>query len=72
MAQPGLERFIGTVVTIAEEDYKYGIGQLRLRVERATLMRSEPGWALVSGTRVDHRGIDAGRSEVLVRVDALT
>jgi len=42
-----------------------------LRLERVTLMRSEPGWALVAGTVVDFRGDEHAEREVMVRVGAL-
>jgi hypothetical protein len=59
------------ILTLAEEEYRYGLGTLRLRVERITLLRSEPGWALVGGVRIDHRGTACEHRDVCVSVHTL-
>jgi hypothetical protein len=66
-----LESLVGRVVVIAEDDYRYGIGPLRLRVQSVTRSRLDPSWALVNGLLVDFRGVDREPREVMVRVGAL-
>jgi hypothetical protein len=61
----------GTVITLDENDYMYGRGKLRLRVGHVTALRSEPGWALVAGVQIDHRGKDRQYRDVVVRIRAL-
>lgn len=71
MHDPRLDHLIGTVVVIDDNDYMYGVGTLRLRLRRITLLRSEPGWALVAGVAVDFRGTEHDARDVTVRVRAL-
>lgn len=61
----------GFIAEFAEDEYLYGIGILRLRIIRVTLLRSDPGWALVDGIHIDHRGDPHERRNVLVTVAAL-
>jgi hypothetical protein len=61
----------GVVAEFAEEDYLYGIGILRLRLTRVTRLRSDPGWALVDGIHIDHRGDSHERRAVMVILAAL-
>jgi len=67
-----LDVLLGKVVIVDENDYMYGMGPLRLRLERITLLRSEPGWALVAGLMVDFRGDHHQSREVMVRIGALS
>lgn len=60
-----------TIVTLAEDEYLYGLGPLRIRVHEVSPTRPEPGWAIVAGVRIDHLGRDREPREVLVRLDAL-
>ena len=53
---PALSAGPPPVITFTEDEYLYGFGTLRLRVERVTVLRSEPGWALVGGVRIDRLG----------------
>src|SRR4051794_21479949 len=71
MSDSEFQRFVGAEVVLDENDYMYGLGALRLRVARVTAMRSEPGWALVAGTRIDYRDVECGQREVVVRLTAL-
>ncbi|HEY2791034.1 MAG TPA: hypothetical protein VGJ28_01680 [Micromonosporaceae bacterium] len=71
MSGLGVDVLVGKVIVIHENDYRYGLGTLRLRPERISGVRSEPGWALVTGVVVDFRGIEHAPREVLVRVGAL-
>jgi hypothetical protein len=66
-----LDDLVGATVMLAEPDYMYGTGVLRLLIARATALRSEPGWALLEGLRVDHQGIARERREVVARVGAI-
>lgn len=58
-------------LTLAEDEYLYGLGPLRLRVEKITIMRSYPGWALVGGVRIDHRGVTREHRDVCVSITTL-
>jgi hypothetical protein len=61
----------GTVMIFAEPDYQYGIGPLRLRVDRVD--RAHPAyydgekWFPVEGVQLDAAGHELGRRSVLVR-----
>ena len=61
----------GTVVILAEDDHRYGLGPLRLRVEQITPLRSEPGWALITGARIGDNGQTQTPFELVVRIHAL-
>jgi hypothetical protein len=67
-----LSTVVGSVVHLDDGDYKYGIGRMRIRVGQVTPMRSEPGWAMVTGVQLDFRGAEIARREILVRAEALT
>lgn len=60
-----------TVITFTEDEYLYGLGTLRLRVERVTVLRSEPGWALVGGVRIDHLDVAHERRDICVPLATL-
>lgn len=61
----------GDVLALAEPDYQYGVGPLRLRVEsvdRAHPIVSEGEyWYPVDGVRLSADGTELGRRQVLVR-----
>ncbi|GAA1541134.1 hypothetical protein GCM10009827_070700 [Dactylosporangium maewongense] len=63
------------VVVLGEQDYRYGTGELRLRVEsvdRAGPIEfdGEP-WLQVRGVRLRRDGTEVGRLQVLVRAARL-
>jgi hypothetical protein len=62
---------IGAVVELQEHEYEYGLGPLRLRIERIDVLRIERGWAVVRGVQIDHRGHDVRTREVTVPIAAL-
>jgi hypothetical protein len=61
----------GKVMSIAEPDYQYGVGALRLRVERVD--RTNPvrydgeNWYRVEGVQLSASGTEIGPRTVLVR-----
>ena len=61
----------GVVAEFAEGEYLHGTGVLRLRVTRVTRLRSDPGWVLVDGVRIDHSGDPHERRAVMVTVAAM-
>jgi hypothetical protein len=62
---------VGTVMVFPEPDYQYGVGPLRLRVERVD--RNHPAhydgesWFPVEGVQLDSMGHELGHRSVLVR-----
>ena len=62
---------IGAVVTLQEDEYEFGIGPLRIRIDRIEILRFEPGWAKVHGMQLDYRGQHVRVREVNVPIDAL-
>ncbi len=62
---------IGAVVTFHEDEYEYGIGPLRIRIDRIEMIRRDRGWAVVHGTEVDFRGQDRRVRQVTVPLAAL-
>ena len=60
----------------AEEDYRFGSGSLRLRVERvrwdSPVDYNGDLWYEVDGVEVSSTGQDVGRRQVLVRAARLT
>jgi hypothetical protein len=63
------------VVTFSEEDYRYGLGPLRIRVDH--IDRSNPAhydgetWYRVEGVQLGHNGAELGCREVLIRARRL-
>ncbi|MGI5240311.1 hypothetical protein [Dactylosporangium sp. CA-139066] len=59
------------VLTLPEQDYLYGSGPLRLRVEHVDVDRpfayDGEDWYGVSGVQLDHAGADLHAVQVLVR-----
>jgi hypothetical protein len=60
----------GTLIMVAEADYKYGIGPLKLRVERVlNVQRLRDGpWAYIRATEIRWNGTEFPGREVLVRL----
>jgi len=71
--QPGVPRWL--VHEFAETDYCYGVGPLRMRVDRIDWERPVPiegdTWLEVEGTVVDLAGREGARRQVLVRAGQL-
>ncbi len=61
----------GTVLTIAERDYLYGVGPIRLRVDVPVPAHPNLEWVTVHGTRLLADGRQTHRVSVLVRVAAI-
>lgn len=59
------------VAEFAEDEYLHGVGLLRLRITRVTRVGLDPGWALVDGVHIDHRGDAHDRRAVMVTIAAL-
>jgi hypothetical protein len=70
-ARVGMSAAINGVWIFSEPDYQYGVGPLRLRVER--IDRANPthydgeDWYRVEGVQVSATGAELGRRHVLVR-----
>ena len=62
---------IGAVVTLQEDEYEYGIGPLRIQIDRIEILPFERGWAKVRGMQLDYRGRHVRVREVNVPIDAL-
>jgi hypothetical protein len=62
---------VDRVWTFAESDYQYGVGPLRLRIERidrAHAIRADnEDWYPVEGVQVSATGTELSRRRVLVR-----
>jgi hypothetical protein len=62
---------VGRVLTFLEPDYQYGVGPLRLRVERIDtthpMAYEGENWYPVEGVQVGANGDELGRRRVLVR-----
>lgn len=63
------------VVVLAENDYRYGAGPLRLRIERidraAEFHLDGEAWVTVHGTRLRADGTELGPVRVVVRAARL-
>jgi len=74
-ADAGRETPAGNVLTLAEADYRYGVGPLRIRVERVD--RNHPAtyegevWYPVEGVQLRSDGAELRRREVLVKAARL-
>jgi hypothetical protein len=66
-----VSELVGRVVTLPEPDYQYGVGSLRLRIDRVDLARPvmEGGerWYWVEGVQVSGSGEEVRPRVVLVR-----
>ena len=71
----GMTQLSGHVLTFREVDYQYGVGDLRLRIERINV--ADPAvydgeiWYPVEGIQVGADGADLRRRLVLVRARCL-
>ena len=68
------DRPAGTLWTFAEEDYRYGIGPLRLRIERvmSTPVHQDGDlWYEVEGVEVSDQGRVVGPRRATVRASRL-
>lgn len=66
---PQTSPLVGKTIRIAEDDYKFGTGELVLRIE-AVLGAQEFGdgvWVYVRGRRIRHDGSVGVQRQVLVR-----
>jgi hypothetical protein len=65
----------GRTIEFAERDYRFGVGSLRLRVERvdATERVQYDGedWVMVEGVEIGANGSERGHRRVLVRAERL-
>ena len=61
----------GVVMNIAESDYLYGSGDIRLRVDAPVPVHPRLEWVSVHGVRLLSDGRQTGPVTVLVRVAAL-
>src|ERR1700753_1860534 len=59
------------VLIFTEAEYLYGMGTVCLRVDRIAILRSQPGWALIGGVRIDHLGVDRERRDISVSMATL-
>ncbi|MBL7259952.1 hypothetical protein [Paractinoplanes lichenicola] len=69
------DRPVGTVWTFAEEDYRYGIGPLRIRLDRvlagSPLQHDGDLWYEVEGVEMSDQGLVVGPRRVTVRASRL-
>lgn len=69
------DRPAGTILTFAEEDYRYGIGPLRLRVDRvlagAPVSHDGDLWYEVEGVEISDQGRVIGPRRATVRASRL-
>jgi hypothetical protein len=63
----------GEVLTIQENDYRFGLGELVMRVVRTgAVVRLDDGeWLTVAGVQIAWNGADVAELEVLVRLSSL-
>jgi hypothetical protein len=61
----------GTLLYIAEADYLYGSGDVRVRVDKRIVVHRAEDWVTVHGTRVWTTGQEVEQVSILVRVAAL-
>jgi hypothetical protein len=63
----------GDVLRIHEDDYRFGLGELVLRVTsvRGAQKLDDGDWLTVAGVEVGRNGIDVGEREILVRLSRL-
>ncbi|MGK5682756.1 hypothetical protein [Actinoplanes sp. URMC 104] len=69
------DRPAGTIWTFAEEDYRYGIGPLRIRISRvlagAPLQQDGDVWYEVEGVEVSDQGQVIGPRRATIRASRL-
>ena len=61
----------GTVLRLAERDYLYGAGDVRIRVEMPVPVHPRLEWVTLHGTRLLADGRETGLVTVLARVAAI-
>lgn len=63
----------GDVLKIHEDNYRFGLGELVLRVTAVRSVQRLPDgdWLTVAGVQVGWKGADVGEREVLVRLSSL-
>ena len=63
----------GEVLKIQENDYRYGFGELVLRVTAVgSVMTLDDGdWLTVVGTHIAWNGVDVGELQIAVRMSSL-
>lgn len=65
----------GNVIVIAEADYRYGVGKLRLRLDRVDRLHPVPfdgeDWLQVEGVQLTADGTELRPRRVLVRARSL-
>ncbi|MDT5030532.1 MAG: hypothetical protein QOC94_703 [Actinoplanes sp.] len=74
MSTPGPQRpKPGEVLKIHEDNYRYGIGELVLRVTevRSVQLLPDGDWLTVTGVQLSWNGSDLVEREVLVRLSSL-
>jgi hypothetical protein len=64
---------LGEVLAIHEVNYRYGSGELVMRVVRvgAVVWLDDGEWLTVEGVQIAWNGADVGAREVLVRLSSL-
>lgn len=64
---------LGKVLNLSEEDYRFGLGPLTLRVTRVLHWQelADGPWLYVRGVALRPDGSDGGSRQVLVRLSAL-
>jgi hypothetical protein len=62
---------VGDVLHLRERDYRFGAGDLRLRVTVEPAESPEPGWMTDTGTDVRWNGEDGAERRVDVPVEVL-
>nr|MDT0659709.1 hypothetical protein [Micromonospora sp. DSM 115978] len=64
---------IGDVIRVAEQDYCYGIGELRMRITEVPASAQIPGleWVELIGTPLTRDGRAGPERAALIRVSAL-
>jgi hypothetical protein len=59
----------GDTVTVAEQDYMYGLGELTIRIHGfAQAPDVGPGWVTVRGVEVGRDGRDRAERQIVVRI----
>ncbi|WP_433221476.1 hypothetical protein ACQP00_20735 [Dactylosporangium sp. CS-047395] len=62
---------VGEVLVLRETDYRYGTGELRLRVTAAPTQSPDPHWMTVSGVELRWNDQPGVEREVSVPVEVL-
>ncbi|WP_426503002.1 hypothetical protein ACPPVO_36000 [Dactylosporangium sp. McL0621] len=62
---------VGDVLRLREADYRFGVGNLRLRVTAAPAESPEPGWMTVTGMEILWNGKPGTERQVHIPVEVL-